>query len=127
MVGDDRTAAADGLGSHRALLRLEAEADGLFGQVAISLFSNKFVAGITSPKKDRAALKEFAGGGAKELDQGCWIGPLRGLRGDSKEKLLESFVRICRTPAFLGRRRVASKMVQRVTDLNEIRVILTSD
>ena len=67
-IDEDRAAAANGIGRDRALLGKKANADEILSQLAVGLFSNKFVAGVTAPEIDAADLEKFPSRAAEEVD-----------------------------------------------------------
>ena len=105
MIDDDRAAAAHGLGSDGALLGKQPEADETLGQLAVGLFSDEFVAGVTPPEINAAGLEELARGAAKELDQRGGAGAFRGLGGDPQEEFLKGIVGVGQGAAFRRRGR----------------------
>src|SRR5258708_15514627 len=79
LVDEDRAADAYGLGGDCTLLGKEAETDETVGQLALGLFSDKFVAGAAAPKINAADLEEFARGAEEERDQSGRVSTPRGL------------------------------------------------
>jgi hypothetical protein len=128
LVYEDGPAAAHGVGGNCILLGEQAEADKVLGQLAIGLLADKFVAGVAAPEINSSDLEEFAGGSAKELNQGARIRAFRGLGSDAQEELLKGIVGIVRGAGFRRRRRIAFGHLQKVTaGQRRIFMILTSD
>ncbi len=98
-----------------AVLGKQPDADKTLGQLAIGLFSDEFVAGVTPPEINAADLEKLAGGVTKELDQRGGVGAFRSLGGDSQEELLKSIVGDGQSAAFRQRRRIDSSQTQSVT------------
>ena len=89
----------------------QAQADEAFDQLAVSLFTDKFVAGQAPPEINATDLKKFARGAAKELDQRGGIGTFRSLGSELQEELLKSIIGIRRER--IGREGIGCEMVVR--------------
>ena len=128
MIDERSPAAAHRVGSNGALMGQQAQADKTFGQFAVSLLAQQFLASLASPEINAADLEKLARGAAKKMDQGDAIGALRRLRRNPQQKLLKAFIPARQRAAGGGWGRITSSDIQRCTaGRHEIPRILTSD
>jgi hypothetical protein len=108
VIDEGSSAGADHPSGDDALLRKETYADKTLGQFPVGLFSDKFIARVTPPEINAAALKKLTRSVAEELDQQVGIRAFRSFRVDPQKEFLKSLVGVGLGPGFRRRRRVAS-------------------
>jgi hypothetical protein len=129
MVGNDHTAAANGVSSNGALLSQQPGADKTTGQLSVGLLSHEFIVYKTAPEADIAATKKLPGGGAEELDESRRIGSCRVFFPSPRDHAEKEFLkRVFPIRDFLRSLRIAMIQVQSFPGRNrEMFSILTSD